>query len=152
MAVRCQIRPATTADIARLAELERICFSDPWSPAGLREMISATLAIGLVALSGKTIIGYAIARYAADSGEILNLAVAPEHRREGVAAHLIDALLEGLRSREVREVYLEVRESNGPARALYKDKGFTVAGMRRAYYRYPTEDALVLRLRLDGGA
>src|SRR5678816_2893858 len=77
MAVRCQIRPATTADVARLAELERICFSDPWSPAGLREMISATLTIGLVALSGKTIIGYAIARYAADSGEILNLAVAP---------------------------------------------------------------------------
>ena len=152
MAVRCQIRPATTADIARLAELERICFSDPWSPAGLREKISATLAIGLVALSGKTIIGYAIARYAADSGEILNLAVAPDPRREGVAAHLIDALLEGLRSRKVREVYLEVRESNGPARALYKDKGFTVAGMRRAYYRYPTEDALVLRLQLDGGA
>ena len=152
MAVRCQIRPATTADVARLAELERICFSDPWSPAGLREMISATLTIGLVALSGKTIIGYAIARYAADSGEILNLAVAPEHRREGVAAHLIDALLEGLRSRDIREVYLEVRESNGPARALYKDKGFTVAGMRRACYRYPTEDALVLRLQLDGGA
>ena len=152
MAVRCQIRPATTADVARLAELERICFSDPWSPAGLREMISATLTIGLVALSGKTIIGYAIARYAADSGEILNLAVAPDHRREGVAAHLIDALLEGLRSRDIREVYLEVRESNGPARALYKDKGFTVAGMRRAYYRYPTEDALVLRLQLDGGA
>ena len=152
MAVRCQIRRATSADTARLAELERICFSDPWSPAGLREMISANLTIGLVALSGETIIGYAIARYAADSGEILNLAVAPEHRREGVAAHLIDALLEGLRCREVREVYLEVRESNGPARALYKEKGFLVAGMRRAYYRYPTEDALVLRLPLDGGA
>ena len=152
MAVRCQIRPATTADTARLAELERICFSDPWSPAGLREMISSSQAIGLVALAGQTIIGYAIARYASDSGEILNLAVAPEYRREGVAAHLIDALLDGLRSREVREVYLEVRESNGPARALYKRRGFTVAGMRRAYYRYPTEDALVLRLPLDGGA
>jgi len=152
MAVRCQIRPASPADIARLAELERICFNDPWSQAGLREMIAATHTIGLVAEAGRTIIGYAVGRYAADSGEILNLAVAPEHRREGVAAHLIDALLEGLRSREVREVYLEVRESNGPARALYQDKGFTVAGMRRAYYRYPTEDALVLRLPLDGGA
>ena len=152
MAVRCQIRPASPADVARLAALERICFSDPWSPAGLREMIAAAHTIGLVAEAADTIIGYAIARYAADSGEILNLAVAPEHRREGVAAHLIDALLEGLRSREVREVYLEVRESNGPARALYKDKGFTVAGMRRAYYRYPTEDAFVLRLPLDGSA
>jgi len=152
MAVRCPIRPASPADAARLAELERICFSDPWSPAGLREMISADHTIALVALSAESIIGYAIARYAAGSGEILNLAVAPGHRREGVAAHLIDALLEGLRSREVREVYLEVRESNGPARALYSGRGFTVAGMRRAYYRYPTEDALVLRLPLDGSA
>jgi ribosomal-protein-alanine acetyltransferase len=152
MAVRCQIRPATPADTARLAELERICFSDPWSPAGLREMITATHTIGMVALIGEMIVGYAIARHAAGAGEILNLAVAPEHRREGVAAHLIDALLEGLRSRDVGEVYLEVRESNGPARALYRGKGFSVAGMRRAYYRHPTEDALVLRLPLDGSA
>ena len=152
MAVRCQIRPATPADTPRLAELERICFSDPWSPASLREMVSAAHTVGLVALVGDAVAGYAIARWAADSGEILNLAVTPKHRREGIAAHLIDALLEELRCRKVREVFLEVRESNGPARALYKAKGFGVAGMRRAYYRYPTEDALVLRLPLDGSA
>jgi ribosomal-protein-alanine acetyltransferase len=152
MAVRCQIRPATPADAPRLAALERICFSDPWSPAGLRDLIAAPQSIALVALTGNAIVGYAMARHAADSGEILNLAVDPDHRRKGIAAHLIDALLEGLRARDVREVYLEVRESNGPARALYRDKGFTVAGMRRAYYRYPTEDALVLRLPLDGAA
>ena len=152
MAARCQIRPAEPADAPRLAELERICFSDPWSPAGLREMISAPHSITLVALVGNAIAGYAIARHAADSGEILNLAVDPHHRRAGIGDRLIDGLLLGLRSRKVREVYLEVRESNGPARALYKDKVFTVAGMRRAYYRYPTEDALVLRLPLDGSA
>jgi ribosomal-protein-alanine acetyltransferase len=152
MAVRCQIRPATPADAPRLAALERTCFSDPWSPAGLRDLISAPQSIALVALTGDAIVGYAMARHAADSGEILNLAVDPDHRRKGIAAHLIDALLEGLRARDVREVYLEVRESNGPARALYQEKGFTVAGMRRAYYRYPTEDALVLRLPLDGAA
>ena len=76
----------------------------------------------------------------------------PEHRREGIAARLIDGLLEGLEGRKVREVYLEVRESNAAARTLYQGRGFTVAGMRRAYYRYPTEDALVLRLPLDGPA
>lgn len=152
MAVRCQIRPAAPADTARLADLERICFSDPWSPAGLRELVSAPQTLALVAEVDDAIVGYAIARHAADSGEILNLAVDPDHRREGIAACLVDALLATLRSRAVREVYLEVRESNGPARALYRDKGFAVAGMRRAYYRYPTEDALVLRLPLDGGA
>jgi ribosomal-protein-alanine N-acetyltransferase len=152
MAARCQIRPATPADTARLTELERICFSDPWSQAGIREMLSASHTVGLVALIKETIVGYAMARWAADTGEILNLAVAPEHRRAGIAARLIDGLLKDLAGKAVREVYLEVRESNAPARLLYQERGFTVAGMRRAYYRHPTEDALVLRLPLDGPA
>ena len=152
MGGRCLIRPATPADTPRLAELERICFSDPWSPAGLRELLEGPHAIGLVALIGNTIVGYAIARWAADSGEVLNLAVAPEHRRAGIGARLIDGLVESLEGLNIREVFLEVRESNVPARTLYQERGFTVAGMRRAYYRYPTEDALVLRLPLGGPA
>ena len=152
MGGRCLIRPATPADTPRLAELERICFSDPWSPAGLRELLEGPNALGLVALIGNTIVGYAIARWAADSGEVLNLAVAPEHRRAGIGARLIDGLVEGLEGLNIREVFLEVRESNMAARTLYQERGFTVAGMRRAYYRYPTEDALVLRLPLEGPA
>lgn len=152
MAARCQIRLATPADSPRLAELERICFSDPWSPAGLRELLDGPQAIGLVAHLGDVIVGYAFARWAADTGEILNLAVEPGHRRAGAGVRLIDGLIERLNALNIREVYLEVRESNGPARALYLGRGFAVAGMRRAYYRYPTEDALVLRLPLDGPA
>lgn len=152
MADHCQIRPATAADSPRLAELERICFSDPWSPAGLRELLEAPQAMGLVAILENTIVGYALARWAADTGEILNLAVDPRHRRKGIGARLIDGLIDRLKSLDIREVYLEVRESNGAARALYQERGFGVAGMRRAYYRYPTEDALVLRLPLDGPA
>lgn len=152
MGARCLIRPATPADAPLLAELERQCFSDPWSPEGLHEMLTVSHAIALVAHLGETIVGYAIARWAADSGEILNLAVAPVHRRTRTATRLLDALLEGLRREQVREVFLEVRESNQAARALYQGRGFGVAGMRRAYYRYPNEDALVLRLRLDGPA
>jgi ribosomal-protein-alanine N-acetyltransferase len=152
MAARCQIRPATPADTARLAELERICFTDPWSPAGIREMLSAAHTVGLVARIKETIVGYAMARWAADTGEILNLAVAPEHRRAGIAVRLIDGVIKVLAEQGVGEVYLEVRESNAAARLLYQGRGFTVAGMRRAYYRHPTEDALVLRLPLDGPA
>jgi ribosomal-protein-alanine N-acetyltransferase len=152
MADRCQIRPATPSDSPRLAELERICFTDPWSPAGLRELLEGPQAIGLVALVGDVIVGYAIARWAADTGEVLNLAVEPVRRRAGVGARLIDGLIDRLKALNIREVYLEVRESNGPARSLYLARGFGVAGMRRAYYRYPTEDALVLRLPLGGPA
>jgi len=115
-------------------------------------MLTASHVIALVADLDQTVVGYAIARWAADSGEILNLAVAPGHRRTGTATGLLDALLDGLAREGVRDVYLEVRESNQAARALYQGRGFGVAGMRRAYYRYPNEDALVLRLPLDGRA
>ncbi len=152
MGARCLIRPATPADAPLLAELERQCFSDPWSPEGLHEMLNLSNAIALVAHIGETIIGYAIARWAADSGEIVNLAVAPARRRAGTGTQLLDALIDGLRREQVREVFLEVRQSNQAARALYQGRGFGVAGMRRAYYRYPNEDALVLRLGLDGPA
>lgn len=152
MAAPCQIRPATPVDVPRLADLERRCFTDPWSPEGLREMVTASHVISLVADVEGTVVGYVMTRWAADTAEILNLAVAPEDRRKGVASRLLDAVLDRLSGRSVREVYLEVRESNRAARALYEGRGFGVAGMRRAYYRCPTEDALVLRLPLDGPA
>jgi ribosomal-protein-alanine N-acetyltransferase len=89
--------------------------------------------------------GYIVALDAADEGEILNLAVAPGGRRRGLGRALVDAMLDTLADRGVRHVYLEVRESNAPARALYAALGFAEAGRRKAYYRRPVEDAIVLR-------
>ena len=106
----------------------------------------------LVAEADEQIVGYVVALEAADEGEILNLAVAEAGRRRGLGRALVEAIVVALTDRGVRQIYLEVRESNVPARTLYQGRGFTVAGMRRAYYRYPTEDALVLRLPLDGPA
>ena len=83
---------------------------------------------------------------AADEGEILNLAVAPAGRRRGLGRALVEAMLEALRTRGIRQVYLEVRESNSSARALYASRGFKEVGRRKAYYRRPVEDAIVLRL------
>ena len=148
MAALCRIRTAAPSDGGALALLEKRCFSDPWSAAGLRDLVTSTQTITLVAELRGEIVGYAIARWAAETGEILNLAVAPEHRRAGIAGQMLEEILDGLRQRGVREVYLEVRESNEAARGLYGRRGFWVAGMRRAYYRTPTEDALVLRLPL----
>ena len=101
----------------------------------------------LVADEGRgKIAGYVVALDAADEGEILNLAVAEVGRRRGLGRALVQAILERLRERDVRQVYLEVRESNAPARALYAAFGFKEVGRRRAYYRRPVEDAMVLRL------
>jgi len=103
----------------------------------------------LVAHSGKGIAGYLIAREVAGTGEVLNLAVSPDFRRRGVARALLRAGLTYLRKRRVEEVYLEVRESNRSAQALYLSSGFRPVGQRAAYYRNPKEDALVLWLGLE---
>ena len=86
-----------------------------------------------------------VALDAADEGEILNLAVAPSGRRHGLGRALVRDILDALARRGVRHVYLEVRESNAPARALYGAHGFQEAGRRKQYYRRPVEDAIVLR-------
>ena len=96
--------------------------------------------------------GYLVGRDVAGSGEILNLAVAPEHRRAGVARALLDQGLELLRLRGAEEAFLEVRASNQAAMALYGGAGFRTVGMRADYYRNPREDALVLRLGLASPA
>ena len=97
------------------------------------------------------IIGYLVAREAAGTGEILNLAVDPPHRRSGIARALLEAGLVILERRQVEEVFLEVRVSNEPAQSLYRGAGFLPVGRRRLYYRNPVEDALVLRRVLGQG-
>lgn len=148
----CRIRPADLADTASLLELERACFSDPWSEAGLRETLASPVTLALVAERGAELAGYAIARRVADSAEILTLGVRPALQRRGIARQLLQELLGRLAEDGVAEVWLEVRVSNTAARSLYQSSQFRVAGMRRAYYRLPTEDALVYRLRFSEGA
>lgn len=153
MAEACRIRPARRADAAALAELERKCFGDPWSEASFREALASPFCFGLIAatVDGRPA-GYLLARELAGSGEILNLAVSPDQRRRGLARMLLADALEAFESRQTTQVYLEVRESNAAARALYRVAGFEAIGRRTGYYRHPTEDALVLRLTMPAKA
>ena len=146
------IRPARAADAARIAPIEQRCFSDPWSAAAFEDVFRFPLGIGLVAEWDRQIGGYLVGRAVAGEGEIMNLAVAPEHRREGLGARLLEEGLGLLRARGARQVYLEVRAGNEAARALYERRGFRPVGRRSAYYRNPAEDASVLRLALPDGA
>ena len=100
----------------------------------------------LVAEQQGKVAGYVVALDAADEGEILNLAVAEGGRRRGLGRALVEAIIAALSERGVRQVYLEVRESNAAARALYAGFGFKDVGRRKGYYRRPVEDAIVLRL------
>jgi [ribosomal protein S18]-alanine N-acetyltransferase len=143
-----RIRSAVPADAALLVVIERRCFSDPWSETSFREALDSPWSFGLVAHTGQGPAGYLIAREVGGTGEVLNLAVSPDFRRRGVARALLRAGLTFLRKRRVEEVFLEVRESNRTAQALYQSLGFRPVGQRAAYYRNPREDALVLWLAL----
>jgi ribosomal-protein-alanine N-acetyltransferase len=144
-----QIRSAVPADAASLVAIERRCFSDPWSETSFREALDSPWTFGLIAQTAQQIVGYLIGREVAGTGEVLNLAVAPDYRRRGVARALLRGALRFLRKRRVEEVFLEVRESNQSAQALYLSAGFRPVGQRAAYYRNPKEDALVLWLPLE---
>lgn len=124
--------------------IERAAFSDPWSAAQLGECLASGLDF-LVAEQGGRVVGYAVAVRAADEAEILNLCVAPTARRAGTGRALVRAMLQRVAALGARAVYLEVRDSNRAARRLYEAEGFAAVGRRRAYYRRPVEDAIVLR-------
>ena len=110
------------------------------------------IGFGLVAERPRGVQGYLIGRIVADEAEILNLAVAPEERRRGIGAALLRDGLALCSERRVKSVFLEVRESNDRARALYSAHGFRPIGQRAGYYRNPPEAAVILRRTLGGVA
>ncbi|MES2125306.1 MAG: ribosomal protein S18-alanine N-acetyltransferase [Gemmatimonadota bacterium] len=149
----CRLRPASVADLPALAELERASFSDPWTPAQLREALSWGGALALVAEgAGGGVQGYLLGRVVVDEAEILSIATAPAHRREGIGRRLLRAAMDTMVAKGAHAAWLEVRVGNQAAREMYHREGFVAAGLRKGYYRNPEEDALVLRRDLTGPA
>lgn len=140
------VRPATAADLDAVHAIEVASFSTPWSRASFRDlMVSDAATVVVAAAAGGVVVGFAVLVTAADEAELANLAVATGARRGGVATRLVEYVLTAAEGGGARQVHLEVRESNVAARALYAAHGFAEVGRRRAYYRTPDEDALVLR-------
>ena len=140
-----EIRPMDQTHIDQIAELEKICFSDPWSEASIASELSNPLSCWLVAVEGERLAGYIGSQTVMGESDMMNVAVHPDFRRQGVAQALILALVDALKARGSHWLMLEVRHSNAPARALYEKLGFSEVGRRKNYYRNPKEDALILR-------
>jgi len=143
------IGPATVYDLASVAAIERVAFSDPWSLRSFREALdSATVYFACARSDADVLLGYVVAWFVADQGEIANIAVSPDHRGQGVGRALLEAAIGEATARGIAAMYLEVRDSNQRARELYASRGFEEVGRRRRYYRRPVEDAIVLRRTL----
>lgn len=136
------------AHLEALAELEALCFSQPWSFSALRDELTNPNACFLVAAENGSVLGYAGMHFVVPEFYMDNLAVFPAHRRRGVAQKLILALSDFALSHHGTTLSLEVRPSNTAALALYSRLGFTQVGRRPGFYSRPVEDALLLQLVL----
>ena len=131
--------------VPQIAELEKLCFNDPWSVNSIASELENRLAFWLVAVEEDQVIGYVGSQTVLGETDMMNIAIHPDHRKRGIATELIEALIRGLTERGSHSLMLEVRASNEPAKALYTKMGFEFVGVRKNYYRNPREDALILR-------
>jgi ribosomal-protein-alanine N-acetyltransferase len=142
------VRKMTEKDLMDVVALEKEIFSDPWSYEAFRSDIGNSMALPLVAASGQSIVGYACLYVVAGEMQIGNFAVGPDYRRKGIGRILMTRLMEIAHERECDCIFLEVRESNQPARTLYESFGFIVVGRRVGYYRNPYENAILMAKEL----
>ena len=134
--------------VAAIAELEKLCFSDPWSVTSIATELQSRLSYWLVAVENGEVVGYIGSQSVLGESDMMNVAVHPDHRRKGIAESLVNSLSCDLKERGNVCLTLEVRASNASAIALYEKLGFQQVGLRKNYYRNPKEDALILRKSL----
>ena len=147
-----RIVPMNADHLDEVAELERICFSVPWSRNMLAEELDNLLSAFLVALDDSDkVVGYAGVQVILDEGYITSVAVRPECRRQGIAAKLLQVFLDFAKANQLAFLTLEVRASNYDAIALYGSRGFRSVGRRKNYYEHPKEDAIIMTLEFDHG-
>lgn len=143
------IRAMEMRDIEAVAILEAENFSEPWSANSFIEEIRKETSLYIVAYEGETLVGICGLVTSFDEGEVLNVSVAKEYRKQGIAYQMLQHLLNEGESKGIKHFTLEVREGNVPARTLYEKLGFVCEGIRPNFYRNPAENAAIYWLYKD---
>jgi [ribosomal protein S18]-alanine N-acetyltransferase len=165
---RIHFVPMTEADLDAVCEVEKSAYTHPWSRKHFADSLGAAYpAVMLLGqplpgetvypprADGRVLLGYLVAMPGVDEVHLLNITVAPAHQRQGWARFLLDALCLWSRGQRAQWLWLEVRASNAPARALYEGYGFQQVGIRKGYYpagQFQREDAVVMSLSLVADA
>ena len=144
MDTKLTVRRATVEDAPLIKALEDACFPhDAWSEGGVLSHLSSLCTYTLVAEEGSAPIGYLAATVIPPEGEILRVGVLPAMRGRGIGKKLLSDYFSS--EMQTKVCFLEVREHNEAAIALYRGAGFAEVGRRKKYYTCPTEDALVMK-------
>jgi ribosomal-protein-alanine N-acetyltransferase len=136
------IEPATLRDAPKLAQLHGASFHRGWGEGEFEQMLAERNTLVHRLRQGRTTIGFAVSRMAADEAEILSIAVDARHRGRGLSRNLLLTHLGHLAGRGIRTVFLEVEENNQPARRLYDRAGFSAVGRRERYYKQASGEQL----------
>lgn len=139
------IEKMIASHVPQIAQLEKVCFSDPWSEKSIVSELENQLAYWLVAVEGDIVAGYIGSQTVMGETDMMNVAVHPDFRRKGIAEALVNTLVDQLKLQGSHCLTLEVRASNMPAQKLYEKLGFSVIGKRPRYYHNPKEDAIIMR-------
>lgn len=143
-ALTAEIVPMGESHVCSIAALEKQCFSAPWSEDAVREELFNEAAHFLTAVSGEKVIGYIGVHEICDEAYIANVAVSPDYRRLGLGERLLERAEKGATERNCTFISLEVRTSNVPAIALYRKRGYNIAGERKNFYSNPAENGLIM--------
>ena len=135
-------------DIAQISQMEQAYFGQPWSESSIAAYAEKGNAIFVVARSGQDVVGYIAVLCILDEGNLVSIAVHDDYRNMGIASELLDIAYERALGRGVMSINLEVRESNTAAVMLYRKSGFAPIARRKAYYRDPKEDAVMMQVSL----
>lgn len=141
---KIDIRKMTDADIADVAEIEKSCFSSPWTEDGLRSELTNTQAEFFVLEYDGAVAAYMGMHIVLDECYIANIAVSPAYRRRGLGKSLVENALKVSKEKNCSFITLEVRVSNAPAIELYAGCGFESVGERKNFYSAPMENALIM--------
>ena len=137
-------RKASAKDAPGIARAEELIFPDPWTERSVTDLISTEGAMCFVATEEDRVCGYVIGRLIAPEGEIYRVAVLPEYRRRGLAYRLLDYSVKCSLGKGLESLFLEVRSQNIAAISLYTAYGFRKIGIRKNYYKNPTDDAVLM--------
>lgn len=141
---RVTIRPMTEEDLLQVETIEQESFSLPWSFDAFKSTLNREDTLYLVAEEESVILGYCGMYISFDEGEIPNVAVKKEFRSQGIGEVMMNELLSRAGERGVCSAFLEVRKSNEAAKRLYEKLGFEEAGIRKNFYEFPKEDAVIM--------
>ncbi len=137
-------------DAQKMEEIERACFSTPWSKEMIeRDIKSEQSRFWCAATEDGEPVGHIGLTFAADTADITTVAVLPQYRRRGIAHALLRAAIAFCEEHKIVGLFLEVRQSNEAARSLYEKMGFEKISVRKGYYKDPMEDAVIYRKEIQ---